>query len=286
MIDYRDVAVGRRRTGVWEADGPPGAPTVVLLHGWGATTPLNWPGAFEALEGQFRVLGLDHRGHGRGLRAVGPFTLAAAGQDVIDIADAVGAQRLILVGYSMGGPVALSATRLAPGRVVGLVAAATAARFAASGGRTPDLSGAYRALRSLPAGARRRLTTAMISRWGERLGVTPEQAQHLRGHDLAALWEAAEELGRFDARPWAGELGVPAVSIIPNRDAVVPVRRQRELADLLDARRIVVEGDHRVAATGPATFLPALVQACRLVARREQRPAVPATAELDNDLHP
>ena len=53
---------------VRELAGPPGAPTVVLLHGWTATCDLNFFYCYEALGRRFRVLAFDHRGHGDGLR--------------------------------------------------------------------------------------------------------------------------------------------------------------------------------------------------------------------------
>ena len=44
-------------------------PVVVLLHGWLVTADLNWHAAYAPLhEAGYRVLALDHRGHGRGLR--------------------------------------------------------------------------------------------------------------------------------------------------------------------------------------------------------------------------
>lgn len=250
------------RTTVSHVAGPAGAPTVVLLHGLGATTALNFPGAFQALAGRYGVLGLDHRGHGRGLRAREPFTLEQAGEDVGVIADLFGADRLILVGYSMGGPVALHAARARPDRVVGLVACATAARFPMGDPADGRVATLMRGMRSMPLRTRRRFVRMMLPYLRERAGITAEHAEELRGHDPAAIWEAVQALARFDARPWAGALGVPAVSIIPRHDGVVPVERQRELAGLLDAPAISVAGDHRVAATRPQTFLPALAHAC------------------------
>lgn len=250
------------RTNVLVAPGPPGAPTVVLLHGLTATTALNFPGAFEALAGRWGVLGIDHRGHGQGLRAREPFTIEQAAADVIAIADRVEVDRLILVGYSMGGAVALETARTARDRVVGLVACATAAHFEMGDlddiRIAPFLSG----LRSMPLRARRRLVRVALPYLAERSGIAADHVEVLRGHDPAALWEAVRALAGFDARPWAGTLGVPAVSVIPSYDRVVPVARQRELAALLGAVPITVTGDHRVAAVRPEIFLPALVHAC------------------------
>src|SRR5687768_2150979 len=77
---------GRGRTFVRELAGPPGAPVVMLLHGWSATADLNWFTCFEALARHFRVLALDHRGHGRGLRTAAPFRLEHCADDVATLA--------------------------------------------------------------------------------------------------------------------------------------------------------------------------------------------------------
>lgn len=251
------------RTTVLHAPGPADAPTVVLLHGLGATTALNFPGAFGVLSDRFPVLGLDHRGHGRGPRARRPFTIEQASDDVVDVADRIGADRLILAGYSMGGPVALHTARRHPDRVVGLVTCATAARFPIADPAACRAATLLRGLRSVPLRTRRRVVRAGLPYLAERTGVAVEHVDALRGHDPAALWEALQALARFDARSWAGALGVPAISIIPRYDRVVPFGSQFELAELLGAVRLTVDGDHRVAATHPEIFLPALTEGCR-----------------------
>src|ERR1700750_1575267 len=52
-------------------------PAVMLLHGWMASADLNWHGAYGDLsDAGYRVLAIDHRGHGRGLRPLVPFRLS------------------------------------------------------------------------------------------------------------------------------------------------------------------------------------------------------------------
>src|SRR3954470_3653102 len=84
---------GRGTTFVHEIAGAPGAPTLMLLHGLGATASLNWFSSFPALDHGFRVVALDHRGHGRGIRAATPFTLEDAADDVVALADELGINR-------------------------------------------------------------------------------------------------------------------------------------------------------------------------------------------------
>src|SRR5437763_1097691 len=107
---------GRGQTRVLEFAGPPGASTIVLLHGLAATGLLNWSPSYAALAQHFRVISIDHRGHGRGLRTK-DFQLEECADDVAAIADALGIRRFIPVGYSMGGPIATLVWRRHPDRV-------------------------------------------------------------------------------------------------------------------------------------------------------------------------
>jgi pimeloyl-ACP methyl ester carboxylesterase len=111
---YVDLAGGARMF-VHELAGPPGAPTVILLHGWRGTAAGNWATAMPALARHFRVVAPDLRAHDG--RAV---------QEVVELADALGVERFIAVGYSLGSAVAAQLARLHPDRVDGVVLCAAA----------------------------------------------------------------------------------------------------------------------------------------------------------------
>ena len=53
------------------------APTIILIHGWTVTTDLNFHAVFYPLAEQTgsRVIGMDQRGHGRGIRPRALFRL-------------------------------------------------------------------------------------------------------------------------------------------------------------------------------------------------------------------
>src|SRR3954453_9074565 len=71
-----------RGAGSSSRDSGGDGPALLLLHGWMVSADLNWIRAYDALAGAgYRVLALDHRGHGRGLRTPEPFRLADCAGD-------------------------------------------------------------------------------------------------------------------------------------------------------------------------------------------------------------
>ena len=111
---------------VYEMLGPADdAPVLMLLHGLGGTALLNWKPVLELLSQHFRVLAVDHRGHGRGIRS-GTCRFEDCADDVAVAVDAMQVGSVIVAGYSMGGPIALQLWRRHPEKVQGLVLIATA----------------------------------------------------------------------------------------------------------------------------------------------------------------
>jgi pimeloyl-ACP methyl ester carboxylesterase/ketosteroid isomerase-like protein len=103
----------------YEASGQ-GSPAVVLVHCWTCDRHL-WDHAAPRLARDHRVVTIDLAGHGESGRARKAWTIEAFGEDVRAVVEALGLDRVVLVGHSMGGPVILEAARRLPGRVVGLV---------------------------------------------------------------------------------------------------------------------------------------------------------------------
>ena len=77
------------------------APTVLLLHGWTASCDLQFYTAYEELARHFSVIGVDHRGHGRGLRPDVPVTLEDCADDAAAAVRALGIESVITIGYSI-----------------------------------------------------------------------------------------------------------------------------------------------------------------------------------------
>jgi pimeloyl-ACP methyl ester carboxylesterase len=101
-----------RRSGVrihYHIEGR-GAP-VVLIHGYTASGWSNWvaPGWVERLANDHTLIVPDLRGHGRSEKPprAEAYSRAAFASDVVAVMDEEGVERAPIVGYSMGGMVAL-----------------------------------------------------------------------------------------------------------------------------------------------------------------------------------
>ena len=256
---------GRGTTFVRELPGPPGARTVVLLHGWTVSADLNWFACYEALGRRYRVLAIDHRGHGRGLRARRRFRLADCADDVAALCQVLGIDRVTPVGYSMGGPIAMLTWHRHRELVDGLVLCATAPYFRTDGPEAAMFSMLpvfADAARFTPAPVRRAIAARLL---GRRLDQDPFgrwAREEIGRGDPAAIAGAGASLGRFDARPWLGDIDVPVAVVRTTLDQVVSPVRQAELhRGIPGAALIDVKGDHGACVTGASRFVPALLKA-------------------------
>lgn len=262
---------GRGRTFIREVQGPPGAPTIFLLHGWTATADLNWSTCFDALGEHFRIIAPDHRGHGKGINSKNPFSLEDCADDVAAIADVLGINTFIPVGYSMGGTIAQLVWKRHESRVRGLVLCSTAASFAVS--REERLS--FLGLSGLAVLAR--LTPKQTIEWlTEQLymqrkveGLEPWAIKQMASHDWRKIIQAGSAIGNFDSTKWLNEIDVPVSVIITTQDQVVPFNRQQRLIDLLDdVDAHFIDGTHNVVYADHRTYVPLLLSAITSVHQR------------------
>jgi 3-oxoadipate enol-lactonase len=264
---------GRGTTFVRTVSGPVGAPTVVLLHGWTATADLNWFTCYEALAEHFRVVALDHRGHGRGIRSRKAFRLEDCADDAVAVCDVLGIEQFIPVGYSMGGPIAQLMWQRHRQRTAGLVLCATSAYFSTSREERLSflgLSGLAAVARLTPLQARTWLTEQFyLQRKADQW--EPWAVNQASTHDWRAVLEAGRAIGNFSSRDWIGEIDVPTSTLITMRDRVVPVRRQVRLFEAIpDAEAFRVDGDHDSCVANAKQFVPTLLRACRSVVERSR----------------
>ena len=94
--------------------------TVVLVHGWLGNRTY-WDPLIEVLTQGYDLIALDLGGHGESASGRADWTLAAFGDDVLAVIEAVAGPRVILVGHSMGADAVTFAARELGSAVEGLV---------------------------------------------------------------------------------------------------------------------------------------------------------------------
>jgi len=97
-----------------------GGVALVFIHG-GLADRTFWAPQLDGLADRFRVVALDLAGHGESGRGRAAYTIGGWAEDVRAVVEALHLDRVVLIGNSLGGPVALEAAHLLPGRVLGVV---------------------------------------------------------------------------------------------------------------------------------------------------------------------
>jgi len=93
---------------------------LVFIHG-GMSNRSDWDGQHIAFADRFRVIALDLAGHGESGRGRQEWGMAPFARDVVAVMDAEKVSRAVLIGNSLGGPVAIEAALLAPERVLAII---------------------------------------------------------------------------------------------------------------------------------------------------------------------
>jgi pimeloyl-ACP methyl ester carboxylesterase len=94
-------------------------PTLLLLHGWPEYW-LTWEPVMALLAEQFTLVAPDLRGFGASDKPAGPWGADDHARDMLALLDALGEERVGVVGHDVGGAVMLSLARMAPERLRGL----------------------------------------------------------------------------------------------------------------------------------------------------------------------
>ncbi len=247
--------------------------TLLLLHGWMVPSDLHWFQTYWLLHQQgYRVIALDARGHGHGMRGQ-RFELTDCAADAAALVRYLGCEPVVCVGYSMGGLIAQLVAERYPEEVAGVVLAATASHLRDSLLLQLVWSGMGVFQWWLKLAPRWTWTLAVnaIVQGDEK--TTAWAVGELRRGAAGDIAEAGRDIGRFDSRPWLEHVRQPIVVLVTTIDLLVPPSRQRDLARRLEAPMVELHSDHLAPATTPGRFGRGLCEALDLLERMRDREA-------------
>ncbi len=236
----------------------PSAPTVLLLHGWTVSADLQFFTAYEELARHVSFVAPDHRGHGRSMRPAEPFELEDAADDAALLLRQLGVGPVIVVGYSMGGPIGLLLNRRHPDLVSGIVVEATALEWRSTFlerllWKMVRLLGP--AMRSWVAPSGLKAGLKWMAKGQPSLAEYAEWlAGELSRNSALHIVHAGRALSRYDSMLWAATLGTPSAMLITTADRLVKPRKQRALAAKIDAYVMELSADHLGPWTKPVEF--------------------------------
>lgn len=224
----------------YRADGPPGAPVLLLGPSLGTSHDV-WAPQLPALAEAYRVVRYDLPGHVPGSAVPAePFSIADLADGVLALADSLGVETFAVGGISLGGAIAATTAVRAPDRVAKLVLCCTSARFG-----DPEPWRERAALvrdQGMPA-----VIDMAITRWftEEYAAGRPEPVQRivdmLNGVAPEGYARCCEALAAYDLRDSLPEITASTLVIAGADDPSTPVGHARVLADgIPDARLAVI----------------------------------------------
>jgi pimeloyl-ACP methyl ester carboxylesterase len=233
-----------------------GEPLVVLIHGWSCDSNY-WSAQVDDLKSRYTVATVDLAGHGASGANRSAWSIGAFGDDVAAVVNALPQHRkVVLVGHSMGGPVAVEAARRLAGRVAGVIGVDTLK----SVGRPPppaaDTERRFKAFEADFIGATRGMVTSSFFRKDADPAFVRRIADDMSAAPPQAAIASMRALNDWDGVAAMRAVTVPIVAI--NADlSPTPVEAIRAFAP--NYRAIVVEGTgHFLMMEDPGRFNPIL----------------------------
>lgn len=203
---------------------PPGAPTVVCLHGSGADS-IVWSAQLSRLRRKYNIIAPDLPSHGCSEGSTRQSAEEYA-QWLHAFAQALALERFFIMGHSFGGAIAQEYARAHPEHIAGLVLIGTGTRF--------QLSGTYlelfeKGLDPEDPAVRQHLPEQFC-----------EAFAFLKDNSSPALHADLLAAGRFDSRDWGGSITAPALVMCGANDCVTPQEMPVELAEMLPNAELAI----------------------------------------------
>ncbi|WP_274363055.1 alpha/beta fold hydrolase [Paenibacillus thermotolerans] len=231
--------------------------TILFLHGF----PLHkemWEPQLKRLEQSCRVVAPDLRGFGGSKETAPPagagglpkpVTMAQYADDAADIMNRLGIEKAVIAGFSMGGYIAFEFVRRYPDKVLGLVLVDTKAGADGEEAKAGRRATAEAAMKQGPEAVAQSMLMKLLSPATPE--ANPELVKRVERMMLSASREgiASAALGmaeRADSTGMLPQVGVPALIIVGEDDAITPPETAKAMAEAIPGARLrtVAGGGH------------------------------------------
>lgn len=220
-------------------EGPRDAPVLVLSGSLGSTVEM-WRPQVAPLTERFRVIRVDHRGHGDSPVPPGPYRIADLAGDVLALLDSLGLDRVAWCGLSMGGMVGMHLASEEPQRIRRLTLCCTSAHF-------PDPTVWSDRIAAVSEAGTAPIAATVVSRWftPEWADANPTAVAEAVGQVAATSDEGyvacCEALRVWDHRDRLGAITAPTLVIAGSADPSTPVEpHARTMAEGIPGARLEV----------------------------------------------
>lgn len=220
-------------------DGPRDAPVLVLSGSLGSTLEMWRPQMLE-LTSQFRVIRIDHRGHGGSPVPDGPYRISDLAGDALELLDSLGLDRVAWCGLSLGGMVGMYLASEAPGRLRSLTLCCTSSYF-------PDKTVWRERIAAVGADGTVPIAAGVASRWftPDWAAANPdwpaEATDMVAGTPDAGYLACCQAIEVWDHRSRLAAIEVPTLVIAGSADLATPVEpHARTIVDGIPGARLEV----------------------------------------------
>lgn len=233
-------------------------PDLVCLHSLGLDRRM-WDPILAGLSGRGRLVAYDLRGHGAARDVEPRPSLERLTGDLVALLDALGLERPVIAGVSLGGAVAMSFALAHPERVGGLCLICT----------TPKARDVYeqRAVGAERDGVGPQIDSTLArwftpdalaeNGWGPRYA--RERLEQASVGDFAAAWRVMGSLALTARLP---EVQVPTAVVAAEQDVATPPETMREIADAVaqPSFHVLPGGGHMLALERPEAVAGVLAE--------------------------
>lgn len=215
---------------------------VVLLHGFPLSSQ-SWLSIRPALEAVARLVTPDLRGFGGSDKPEGEYSMGSLAADVARLADALGLERLVLGGHSMGGYVALRFAASFRDRLAGVILIDTRAEADTEEGRAKRQAAVERVLGGgrdayLDEFVPNLVSPTLRARAPRLVAELRAAAAEVPDHVLVACQRGMRS--RPDSSALLPSLDIPALVLVGEEDTITPPAAAEAMARALPRATLAV----------------------------------------------